>query len=158
MRPFYVIGGNRRAIIPAQIFAICDFGVNSAPIDIATGIFRSRGRPSSRSHMRLICKFGGQLWRRPTILCHSGQQEGDNSGQNRRNLRFRWTFGPYSYRDWYIWFRSRPSFRRHIGLISKSDGLLWRQPTILGHSVGQEGANFGQNRRNLRFRGEIRAL
>ena len=60
--------------------------------------------------MRLICKGGGQLWRRPAILGHSGTQEGDNSGQKRRNLRFRGQFGPYRYRDWYIFTPRPPEF------------------------------------------------
>ena len=54
-------------------------------------------------------------------------------------------------RDWYISTSGRPSFRRHTRLICRSGGKLWRRPGILGHSLKQEGDNFGQHRRNLRF-------
>ena len=81
--------------------AMCDFGGNSDPIDIAIAIFRRRGSPSFRRHVRLISAKAADTFGairsfyairesgRPIILagiakfCHFGSK-----------------FGPSSYRDW----------------------------------------------------------
>ena len=50
------------------------FWANSAPIDIGVGIFRFRGRPCSRCHMRLICKNGGLPCASTDHFRHSREQ------------------------------------------------------------------------------------
>ena len=66
--------------------------------------------------------------RLPIILRHSRKQEGDNSGLNRRNLRFYAKFAPYRYWGWDVLRRDRPSSRRRRGLILNNGGLLWTSP------------------------------
>ena len=82
----------------------------SGPIDIAIGILRRRGRPSFRRHMRLICKGGGQLWRRPTILGHSGKRRAVILAKIAEICDFGGGFGSYSYLDWYISIPRPPEF------------------------------------------------
>ena len=83
---------------------------NPHPIALADGIFRCRGRPSFRRHVRLILRKRRIHLAPSDHFRPSGKADAGNFGWDRQISPFLGKFGDSIYRDWDILMSRPPEF------------------------------------------------